>query len=51
MIGRGDLPGGNFYSRGYAVSANGSFAVGIGNSASGDEAFLRAVDIEPIGMQ
>jgi probable HAF family extracellular repeat protein len=35
----GDLPGGSFSAEPYAVSADGSVVVGIGNSASGAEAF------------
>ena len=36
----GDLPGGVFFSRAYAVSADGSVVVGRGTPASGAEAFL-----------
>jgi probable HAF family extracellular repeat protein len=39
MVGLGDLPGGNFFSSAYAVSANGSVIVGFGTTALGREAF------------
>ena len=39
MVGLGDLPGGDFYSTAYGVSADGSVVVGRGRSASGVEAF------------
>lgn len=35
----GDLPGGNVYSRAFAVSADGTTVVGWGHSESGNEAF------------
>ena len=39
FMGVGDLPGNSFASRAYAVSADGSVAVGWSISASGGEAF------------
>jgi uncharacterized membrane protein len=39
MVGLGDLPGGEFFSHGAGVSADGSVVVGGGTSASGFEAF------------
>ena len=39
MVGLGDLPGGDFSSIAQDVSDDGSVVVGIGNSASGEEAF------------
>ncbi len=40
MVGLGDLPGGNFDSAAWGVSADGSVLVGYGNSANGQEAFI-----------
>jgi probable HAF family extracellular repeat protein len=39
MVGLGDLPGGSFSSVAVGVSSDGSVVVGVGNSASGNEAF------------
>ena len=39
MVGLGDLPGGDFYSKAFAVSADGSVVVGQSHSARGFEAF------------
>jgi probable HAF family extracellular repeat protein len=39
MVGLGDLPGGDFYSLAYGVSADGSVIVGQANTGS-EEAFL-----------
>ncbi len=39
FTGLGDLDGGIFYSRAYAVSADGTVVAGSSSSASGDEAF------------
>jgi len=39
MVGLGDLPGGSFDSDAQAVSSDGLVVVGVGNSASGFEAF------------
>ncbi|MBI5395494.1 MAG: PEP-CTERM sorting domain-containing protein, partial [Verrucomicrobia bacterium] len=40
MAGLGDLAGGSFASQASSVSGDGSFVVGYGNSASGQEAFI-----------
>jgi probable HAF family extracellular repeat protein len=40
MVGIGDLPGGNFGSEAYDVSADGSVIVGRSRSDAGDEAFI-----------
>ncbi|MCP4611921.1 MAG: hypothetical protein GY845_24735 [Planctomycetes bacterium] len=37
--GLGDLPGGNFYSEAWGVSADGSIVIGLSESSSGTEAF------------
>ena len=49
--GIGDLPGGEFQSYGFAVSADGSTVVGTSRSAFGDEAFrwTRAGGMQPLG--
>ena len=39
MVGLGDLPGGDFGSEAYGVSADGSVVVGVGSGAAGREAF------------
>jgi probable HAF family extracellular repeat protein len=47
-----DLPGGNFLSRGRAISADGSTVVGMSSSGNGDEAFRWnrfLPDAEPLG--
>ncbi|MDJ0843814.1 PEP-CTERM sorting domain-containing protein [Crocosphaera sp.] len=48
MVGLGDLPGGAFFSRAAAVSANGSVIVGRSQSALGLEPFIWT---ETLGMQ
>ena len=40
MVGLGDLPGGDFFSRAYSVSGDGSVVVGESESSSGLEAFI-----------
>jgi uncharacterized membrane protein len=47
----GDLPGGNFYSQAYGVSADGSTIVGQSSSANGAEAFrwTAAGGMQPLG--
>ncbi len=40
MQGLGDLPGGNFFSRAFAVSGDGSVVIGLSESALGQEAFI-----------
>lgn len=40
LVGLGDLPGGIFYSYAWDVSDDGSFVVGTGRTAAGDEAFI-----------
>lgn len=40
MVGLGDLPGGNFWSKALGVSENGSVIVGVGNILSDIEAFI-----------
>jgi uncharacterized membrane protein len=50
FTGLGDLPGGSFSSSASGVSANGSVVVGIGNSASGTEAFRWTIDAGMVGL-
>lgn len=40
MVGLGDLPGGDFFSEAYGVSADGNVVVGQSRGAMGDEAFV-----------
>ena len=40
MVGLGDLPGGNFFSRAFAVSGDGSIVIGLSESELGQEAFI-----------
>ena len=46
----GDLPGSNFHSHGYALSADGSVAVGISDSSAGPEAFRWTADGGMVGI-
>ncbi|GMU34142.1 MAG: hypothetical protein AMXMBFR20_20140 [Planctomycetia bacterium] len=50
MTGLGDLPGGSFDSRAYAVSADGNAIVGRSNSANGVEAFFWSGATGMIGL-
>ena len=48
MTGLGDLPGGDFSSRAYSVSGDGSVIVGTGSSASSDRAYNEAFIWNPV---
>jgi len=50
FMGLGDLPGGEFFSMAFGVSADGSTVVGRGKSPSGIEAFRWTADDAMVGL-
>lgn len=50
MTGLGDLPGWNFHSQAYGISADGSTIVGVGDSSLGFEAFIWTEGVGMVGL-